>query len=256
MAFAEAVADPEHERALPAPPASPVVAVMQPYVFPYLGYLNLVCASDVFVFYDDVHYIPRGWINRNRLLVGGAAHTFTVPVAQASQNLLIRDVATHEFARFRSRFLRQLECAYRRAPHYEATRDLVQAVLALEAPGIAELAMRSVQLVCQRLGIQRCFVRSSERCAASRGAPRAERLIHITRSFGASRYVNSPGGAALYDPAAFAAQGVALRFVQAQLEPYAQVGGGPFVPGLSVLDALMHNPVDVVARMAHRFALV
>ncbi len=44
-----------------------VTAVMQPYLFPYIGYFQLVAAADEFIFYDDVQYINEGWINRNRL---------------------------------------------------------------------------------------------------------------------------------------------------------------------------------------------
>lgn len=246
MFAADAVA---HDEARVAAAASPVVAVMQPYVFPYLGYLGLVAASDVFVFYDDVAYIPRGWINRNRILVDGAPHTFTVPVANASQNALLADVATHEFAAFRRRFVRQLECAYRKAPHYGATMALVHDVLDVESPTIAALAMRSVERISQALGVATRFVRSSERFAATRGAGRAERLIAITRALGASRYVNSPGGAALYDAADFATRGVSLRFVRPRLARYAQRGVTEFVPGLSVIDALMHVDLATVARL-------
>src|SRR5262249_32124069 len=32
------------------------LALMQPYLFPYIGYFQLVAASDVFVVYDDVQY--------------------------------------------------------------------------------------------------------------------------------------------------------------------------------------------------------
>ena len=39
------------------------VAIMQPYLFPYLGYFQLVDAVDSFVFYDDVNFIKQGWIN-------------------------------------------------------------------------------------------------------------------------------------------------------------------------------------------------
>jgi len=43
---------------------STTIAIMQPYLFPYLGYFQLVAAVDKFVFYDDVNYICGGWINR------------------------------------------------------------------------------------------------------------------------------------------------------------------------------------------------
>ena len=44
------------------------VAIMQPYIFPYIGYFHLIQASSIFVFYDDVNFIKGGWINRNRIL--------------------------------------------------------------------------------------------------------------------------------------------------------------------------------------------
>ena len=44
-------------------------AVMQPYLFPYIGYYQLVYASDVFIVYDDVSFIKRSYINRNSIIV-------------------------------------------------------------------------------------------------------------------------------------------------------------------------------------------
>lgn len=245
----------------PASATAPVVAVMQPYLFPYLGYFSLVAACNHFVFYDDVAHMPRGWIHRNRILVNGAPYTFTLPLAHSSQNRLIAEVHTHDLAGFRRRFVRQLEGAYRRAPQFEPTLALVLEVLGdADSPGdgeqpVAELAMRSVQAVCAAIGLEPRFLRSSQSFAALRGAERAERLIRITRALGANRYVNAPGGTALYSPAAFAAQGVSLQFVQPRLEPYPQRGGGGFVPGLSVIDALMQLPRPEVLRLVQAYTL-
>ena len=68
------------------------IAIMQPYFFPYIGYFQLMHRVDKFVVLDDVNYINRGWINRNRLMLNGAAHFFTIPLKSASQNKLICDL--------------------------------------------------------------------------------------------------------------------------------------------------------------------
>ncbi len=42
---------------------SNTIAIMQPYLFPYIGYFQLINAVDKFVIYDD--YIKKGRVNRN-----------------------------------------------------------------------------------------------------------------------------------------------------------------------------------------------
>ena len=68
------------------------IAVMQPYFIPYIGYWQLINAVNTFVIYDDVNYIKRGWINRNRILVDGESHYFNIPVTGASQNKKINEI--------------------------------------------------------------------------------------------------------------------------------------------------------------------
>ena len=68
------------------------VAIMQPYLFPYIGYWQLIHAVDTFVIFDDVNYIKKGYINRNNILVNGQKQTFTLELMSASQNKLINDI--------------------------------------------------------------------------------------------------------------------------------------------------------------------
>lgn len=56
------------------------LAIMQPYIFPYIGYFQLIRAVDKFVFFDDVSYIKKGWVNRNQILVNNKRQLFTVPL--------------------------------------------------------------------------------------------------------------------------------------------------------------------------------
>jgi len=69
---------------------------MQPYFFPYIVYWHLINSVDVFVFYDDVNWINRGWINRNRIIVNSNASYIKVPCLKTSQNLKIAGVAAKQ----------------------------------------------------------------------------------------------------------------------------------------------------------------
>src|SRR5687768_13108726 len=94
------------------------LAIMQPYLFPYIGYFQLMHAADKFVVYDDVNYIKGGWVNRNRILVNGKPHMFTLPLKNAGSNIKINEIEVSggELMKWREKFLRTLQQAYAKAP--------------------------------------------------------------------------------------------------------------------------------------------
>src|SRR6056297_3083822 len=70
----------------PTPTRPRRVAIMQPYLFPYMGYFQLVAAVDEFWLLDTVQFIRRGWMNRNHLMVNARKTLFTVPVTSGSRD--------------------------------------------------------------------------------------------------------------------------------------------------------------------------
>jgi len=220
---------------------------MQPYFFPYIGYFQLVHAVDRFVVYDDVPFIKQGWVNRNRLLINGAASYITVPVRHASSFVRIRDTqidADPQNARWSDKTLKTIENAYRRAPEFAQVFPLVESVLRLPTGRIGELALASLKAVAQFLDIRTDWVDSSERYdnADLKGE---DRVLAICRAEGATAYLNVPGGRELYSRERFAAGGIALQFVQPRAIEYRQFGD-PFVPWLSIIDVLMFNQPAIV----------
>ena len=71
------------------------IAIMQPYFFPYLGYFQLIRNVDKFVVYDDVQYMQRGWINRNRILMGDKTPYIILPVSKDSRSKKINQRVLH-----------------------------------------------------------------------------------------------------------------------------------------------------------------
>jgi hypothetical protein len=231
------------------------LAVMQPYLFPYIGYYQLLHAVDRFVAYDDVNFIKQGWINRNRILVNGDASFITVPVRDRSSFRLIRDVEIDGAdAPWRSKLLKTIANTYRRAPHFRDVFPLVERVFTTPATHIAAMALDSLTAVMSYLGMSVPIERSSVAYAHVEGKGQ-DRVIAICRQAGATEYVNPSGaGIELYSTDAFAAAGVQLHFLQPELAEYRQFGA-PFVPGLSMIDVLMFNPPPAVCRLLERYQL-
>lgn len=222
----------------------PAVAVMQPYLFPYIGYWQLISAVDVFVVYDNIKYTKKGWINRNRMLVNGSDAVFSVPLARGSDFLHIRDrelAGDHDPRKLLGRF----EAAYARAPQFAATFPLVERVLRQPERNLFGFLHGSIVETCRHLGLAARILVSSEVAGADHGLRGSERVLSLCRALGARRYVNAIGGTALYAKEDFAASGVSLQFVRSRPFEYPQFGGD-FVPWLSIVDVLMFNPLAQV----------
>jgi hypothetical protein len=221
---------------------------MQPYLLPYIGYFQLIAAVDRFVIYDTVKYTKKGWINRNRFLRNGEAVVFTLPLEKDADTLDIRQRRVSA-AFSPAKLCGQIAEAYRRAPYFDETMPLVEAVLGESGDTLFDHLRAGLIRTCAHLGIDTPILTSSE----VEGVPtlRAqERVLDICERLGADLYVNAIGGTALYETAAFAERGITLRFLQTKPLTYSQFGE-PFVPWLSILDVLMFNPRQIVTAWLH-----
>ena len=209
---------------------------MQPYLFPYIGYFQLVAAVDRFVFYDDVQFIQQGWINRNRLTHG----TFTVPLARSSHRATIQErrIDRRQLDRLRPKWMRGFRQQYGKAPYFDATARLFESVLSMPTDSIAELAMHSVLETARYLGLAATFEPAS-RLRYDRAPGGSRRLLQLLHTTGAHVYVNAVGGKELYRAADFAEQGIELRFLQTQPALFAAHPGAR----LSILHLVaLHSP--------------
>ena len=232
------------------------IAIMQPYFFPYLGYFQLIHAVDAFVFLDDVAFIKKGWINRNRLAFNGKITWFTVPLSGQSQHTLIRDirVARKELLPWQRKFIRSLWHFYGKSPFYQTTAQLVEEVLSHESESMADLAKAAIAACCRLLGITSRLIDSSSAFPA-RGLCGEERLVDLCKQAGATEYVNPSGGITLYTKETFARHGIGLHFLCSNGIEY-QAGGVRHGMEFSILDALMwYGPERLAGNLLRQYRL-
>ena len=67
-----------------------------------------------------------------------------------------------------------------------------------------------------------------------------EMLVALTKAVDGNAYMWGGGADGYQDPSVFESAGVALVRQDFQHPVYSQVGGGEFLPGLSIVDALMN----------------
>jgi WbqC-like protein family len=231
------------------------VAIMQPYFFPYVGYFQLINAVDVFVIYDDVNFIKRGWINRNNLLINGQVNLFTIPLAKASQNDLINEVRLNDFKEWSDKFLKTIEQSYRKAPHFEAVYGLLGQLFEKKIyDSMANLALESLKATCNYLEIKTKIIETSA-LYNNKNLKGQDRILDTCLQEKATHYINPTGGQELYSKELFADNKICLNFIQSRRVEYPQFKN-EFVPWLSIIDVLMFNSVTSVQHLLTEFDLL
>ncbi|NIJ53350.1 WbqC family protein [Dyadobacter arcticus] len=230
------------------------IAIMQPYIFPYIGYFQLINAVDKFIIYDDVNFINKGWINRNNILVGGNSHLFTIPLKDASQNKLIYEVELARNDPWQKKFLKTIQQSYQKAPYYQKVFVLIEEIVNLEVQTICELALYAMSRFSAAMEIETQITPSST-IYNNKHLKGQERILDICKQENASHYINPIGGMELYDKGRFENEGIKLDFMKSVSSPYPQFKNA-FVPWLSVIDVLMFNNPKEIRKQLEAYQLI
>lgn len=227
------------------------LAIMQPYLLPYIGYFQLIKSVDSFVFYDDVTYIKQGWINRNRILLDGKEFLFTLELKGASS---FKAINTIEVGNNQKKLLKTFQHAYKNAPQFKNIEPLLFSIFNSTQQNLAQYIINTQKLIASFLSIKTEFLISSE-IDKNNALKGQEKVIEICWKIGASTYINSYGGIDLYSKNDFMKAGISLSFLQPRKIEYFQFQN-EFVPGLSIIDILMFNTISQIQEMLDNYDLL
>jgi hypothetical protein len=213
------------------------LAIMQPYLFPYIGYFQLMMEADKFVVFDDVNFIKKGWVNRNNILVNNQSSGFTLNLKNASQNKLIKDIEIFEFKNWATKFLKSLELAYKKAPYFEQTYQNLEQLLNNNYNNISEICLAAIKNVCEQLYIE-CEIAKSSSVYNNAELKGQERILDICQQENSSHYINAIGGQDLYENKVFSTKNIKLNFLKPEIKKYTQFKHD-FVAQLSIIDLMM-----------------
>ncbi len=231
-----------------------IIGIMQPYLFPYLQYWQLIQAVDTFVIYDDVQYIKNGWINRNNILLNNNAHLITLPLEGASSNKNINEISVVKNEVLKQKLLKTMTVAYKKAPNFEMIYNIIEKTLFSDDQCISSVNTYAIKEICNYLDINTEIIISSD-IEKDNNLKAQDKVIHITQLLNGTDYINVIGGSELYSKEDFAKNGLVLHFLKGNFKPYTQFGK-EFVKGLSIIDILMFNSKEQVKEMFDDYELL
>lgn len=230
------------------------IAIMQPYFFPYIGYWQLIHSVDKFVIYDDVNYIKGGWINRNRILVNGIPQMINLRMYKASSNKLINEIELLNDNVYTAKLIKTIESNYKNAPYFEDVINIIVEILSYNNMNMAEYLHNLIVIICDYMKIDTEIIVSSS-MLKDNSKKGQEKVIDICKTLYASEYINPIGGIELYSQNRFNEDGIKLYFLRTDEVIYKQEED-IFYPWLSIIDVLMYNSIDDIAKILNKYTLI
>lgn len=227
------------------------LAIMQPYLFPYIGYWQLINAVDTFVIYDDVNFIKQGYINKNNFLVNTKAQAFTLQLLGASSNKLISEIYV---GNNNKKILKTIKQNYIKAPQFNRIYPIIEDILNQNEQNLAKFIGYSLSKISNFLEINTKIIYSSD-VGKDCSLKAQYKVIDICRNLNAKNYINAIGGQELYSKEVFAKFNIELNFLDTNLPEYKQFEN-EFVPYLSIIDIMMFNNIEVISAFLEDYKLI
>ena len=222
------------------------VAIHQPHYFPWLGYLNKMARSDVFILMDEVQLTDSSNMYRNQLLTtAGVPKYLTIPFHKtdykhkAYKELLIN--SSVDWQRNHANFIRE---NYRKSSHFEEIWEIVSPLLSKEYLLLSEVVIDSVYLLKKIFDIPTKIILQSE-LDYPRDSKKNQLVLDLCLAAGADHYLSGKGAKKYMVIEPFAEKGIAVTFQDYLVIEYIQnKAKKPFISGLSTLDQLFNLGIE------------
>jgi len=214
-----------------------IVAAHQPQYLPWLGYFDKIYKADIFVLLDNVQFKKNEWQNRNRIKTAQRSQWLTVPVRYKFSQL-INQVKINNKDKWQHRQRQAIISNYKKASHWYLLEEFFEEIFSSKWQYISQLNIHVVKKLAELLGITRSLYVASE--LGELPEDRDERLIAITRHFGADTYLAGGGGREYMNMEKYAESGIEVTFQEYEHPVYDQLFGD-FKPFMSVVDLIYNH---------------
>ena len=222
-------------------PERRLVAVHQPNFLPWLGFFDKVQRADVIVAIDNVQFSKTGgtWTNRMRLIIAGRPAWVTLPIVRAyhgTRTIAEMEIDNHQ--PWREKLLKTVELNYRRAANFGAVFPWLADLIANRTDRIVEFNLHAILSIMSAIQLdQSKLVIGSTLPIEGRAT---DLLIDIVHAVGGTSYLAGAGADAYQQDGLLASAGIEVVYQNFEHPTYRQFSSATFVPGLSIVDALMN----------------
>lgn len=184
-----------------------LVSGNMPYLFPYIGYWQLINAVDKFVIFDTGTFSRHHYVRRNTIANN---QTFIVELIGAKPSTVVKDLKVDLYSKHNRNVLETIRRTYHKSKYFDDVYPMIKQIMTMNTASYDEILIAQIKAICSYLQIKTELIIASE---VEQYVPesRTERVINFIKQAGGTTCFN-PAGEELYDRQEFKNNGIDLWF--------------------------------------------
>lgn len=216
-----------------------IVGIHQPNYLPYLGFIDKLRKSDVFVIYDDAQFSKGDFQHRNRIRIYHGWKWLTVPVEKKHipiNQIEIKNEVKIEGFNWQQAHFKEIHDNYKKAPYYLSFEKEIRKIYEQEYDMLIDINMKLIKFLIKSFEIDTKIVYSSEFGFSSKST---EKLVDLVSVIGGDVYLSGPMGKDYLDLKQFEKKDIQVIFQNFKHPVYRQQYDG-FEPYMTAIDSLLN----------------
>jgi hypothetical protein len=233
-----------------------IVAIHQPNFFPWLGFFDKIIKSDVFLMMDTAQ-IPQkkpSWTNRVKIIVEKKeCYCPTLDLVRNHHGVIpIKEALIVEDSICKKKIVRTIYFNYRKSAFFNQVYPFIETHILSKENSIADYNLSSIKALLEKLDIDKNkIIKTSEIGFEMSKEDLSVLITKMVKNVSGTTYLSGNCSMGYLDHQAFANAGIELIF-QNYIHPvYKQFSTSTFIPGLSIIDALMNLGFEGVKEIIH-----
>ena len=202
---------------------------------------------DQWIIFDDIQFINKGWVNRNRILHPNAERDWqyiTVPLSKKNQKSRICEISIDNRKKWFDEILGKMSHYANKTTHYNRTVELFKQCVDQDEIHLSDLLIKTIDKIAKALNIQtKIRLQSEMKLNLKEVEHPGQWALRICEIIGAKEYINPVSGRELFNKDEYRSSGIELKFFHPEEHMYNQ-RRSKFIPKLSIIDSLMWKSID------------
>ena len=217
-----------------------ILTAHQPVYLPWLGLFHKIALAETFVYFDQVQYLPKDWMNRNKIRTKNGSILLTVPVLRKGyRDLKTSEIEINNSINWQKKHLQSISLNYKKSPYFENYIPFFEDVYSRKWEFLGDLNEYMLKWFLDELGIKVNFLNAKN---FKFEGEKSSLILNMCKKLDASTYIFGTLGKDYANVHEFEKNNVKLIFQDYNHPKYSQLYS-EFVSHLSVIDLLFnHGP--------------